>query len=372
MEAGLLEIDLSAIAHNLKEIKRVVGEKIKVMGVVKADAYGHGLIPVSRTLVDNNIDFLAVSYVEEGIRLRKAGIDVPVIILLGVLEPDIEKVFTYKLTPIIYRDEMAFNLAQVAKGYNTILPIFIKVDTGMGRLGVFYKEALYFLKRVSALSSLKIEGITSHLAVAETDKEFTKKQLNRFKSIINAAQKEGIALPYNHIANSAALLQYEESFFQVVRPGLSLYGIYPTNSLKEKIKLRLTMTFKTKVIYLKWLPKNVGVSYGHSFITKQTTKIAVLPVGYDQGLFRCLSNRADVLIKGKRAPIIGTVCMHLTIVDVTAIDGVEIGEEVIILGSQGKEEISAQEIAQKASTITYEVLCRFGRSNHRLFKHLKN
>jgi len=364
----LVEIDLKAIAANLAEIKKFVGNKIKIMPVVKADAYGHGLIPVAQTLVKNGVEFLAVSYVTEGIKLREAGINIPIVILLGVLPEEIEAVFEYQFIPVIYRLEIASLLSKRAIKYKTVLSVFLKIDTGMGRLGVFYKEAISFLKSILTMPGLKILGITSHLAVAESNERFTKKQLSRFKEVLKAAKEMGFQLPYNHIANSAGILNYNESFFQVVRPGLSIYGIYPVSSLRKKIKLKPAMSVKTKIIYLKWLPPNVGISYGHTFITSRKTKVAVLPIGYDQGLFRQLSNKGEVLIQGKRAPIIGTVCMHLTMVDVTHIEHLNLGEEVVILGKQGKEEITAEEIAKKAGTISYDVLCRFGKNNLRVYK----
>ncbi|MCD6319780.1 MAG: alanine racemase [Candidatus Desulfofervidaceae bacterium] len=367
MEPGWIEIDLQAITHNLKEIKRIIGKEIKTMPVVKADAYGHGLVPVSQTLVQAGADFLAVSYVEEGIKLRSAGLNVPIVVLLGVLKSEIEAIFSYKLTPVVYRLEVAQALSKAAQRYKEILPVFVKIDTGMGRLGVFYKEAANFLKALSLLPGLKIEGVTSHLALAETDKEFTQIQIQRFKTVLKSAQTLGLELKFNHIANSAASLEYKDSYFQAVRPGLSVYGIYPLPSLKKEVALQPVMSFKTRVIYLKWLPARAGVSYGHTFITPRPTKVAVIPIGYDQGLFRQLSNKGEVLIKGKRAPIIGTICMHLTMIDVTSIDGIDIGEEVVILGRQGEEEITADEIAQKAGTISYDVLCRFGRSNPRVY-----
>ncbi|CAD7776984.1 Alanine racemase 1 [Candidatus Methanoperedenaceae archaeon GB37] len=327
MQAGWLEINLKAIGNNLKEIKKIIGKNVKTMPVVKANAYGHGLVPVARKLEEVGADFLAVSYIEEGIKLRKAGIKMPIVILLGVSEAEIDPVFTYGLTPIIYEYKIASMLSEIAQKNNTNIAVFIKIDTGMGRLGVFYKEAPLFLKKVSALPGLKIQGLTSHLAVAETDKTFTEKQINRFKTVLDEAQKAGINLPYNHIANSMASLQYKESLFQIVRPGLSIYGIYPIPLLKKKINLQPAMSFKTRILYLKSIPPKIGVSYGHTFVTTQKTKVAVLPVGYDQGLFRQLSNKGEVIIKGKKAPIIGTICMHLTMIDVTHIDGIEIGEE---------------------------------------------
>jgi len=367
MEAILIEINLNAIASNLREIKKYVGNKVKIMPVIKADAYGHGLVPVGKTLAENGADFLAVSYVSEAISLRKAGIDTPIVILLGISKEEIKAVFEYRLIPVIYHQEMATILSKEAKRHKNKVEVFVKIDTGMGRLGIFYKEAISFLKRISSLSKLDILGITSHLAVAESNKEFTKSQLNRFKKVLKDAREMGLRLPYNHIANSAAILGYDNSLFDVIRPGLSIYGVYPAEHLKEKIKLEPAMSVKTKVIYIKWLPPNVGVSYGHTFITSKKTKIAVLPIGYDQGLFRQLSNKGQVLIKGKRAPIIGTICMHLTMVDVTHIKDVSLGEEVVIMGKQNKEEITAEEIAKKANTISYDILCRFGKNYQRRY-----
>ncbi len=366
MSSAWVEIDLNAIAHNFEEIKRAVGHDKKIMPVIKADAYGHGLVPVARVLEEKGADFLAVSYVEEGIALRKAGIKIPIAILLGIIPEEIKALFTYQLTPIIYRLEIAKKLSQEAQKRRTQISVFVKVDTGMGRLGVFYKEAISFLKEVNHLPGLKIEGISSHLALAETDRRFTQKQFMRFKAILRAASQVGLTLKFNHIANSAGALMYETGL-SVIRPGLTLYGVYPVRSLRQKINLRPAMCFKTRIIYVKWLPPHVGVSYGHTYVTTKKTRIAVIPIGYDQGLFRQLSNKGEVLVQGKRVPIIGTICMHLTMLDVTKLDKVDIGEEVVILGKQGNEEITADEIAFKAGTISYDVLCRFGRSNPRVY-----
>jgi alanine racemase len=368
MPSGWVEVDLEAIAHNFREIKRSVGDDKKIMPVIKADAYGHGLVPVARVLEEKGADFLAVSYVEEGIILRRAGIKIPIVILLGILPEEIEALFIYRLIPIIYRLEIARKLSQEAQKRKTQISVFVKVDTGMGRLGVFYKEAISFLKEVNTLPGLKIEGITSHLALAESDRKFTQKQLMRFKAILKAASQAGLILKFNHIANSTGALMYNVNDFSVIRPGLALYGIYPIASLQRKIDLKPAMSFKTRIIYVKWLPPGVGVSYGHTYVTTKKTKVAIIPVGYDQGLFRQLSNKGEVLVQGKRVPIIGTICMHLTMLDVTSIDKIDIGEEVVILGKQGNEEITADEIASKAGTISYDVLCRFGRSNPRIYK----
>lgn len=370
MLSGWVEIDLSAIRHNFKAIKALVGPEVKIMPVVKADAYGHGMIPVSETLIAEGADFLAVSYVEEGIELRKAGISVPIIILLGIFPKDAKTVSSYKLTPVVYSMELARALSDIARENKKDIPIYAKIDTDMGRLGIFYKEAISFLKTLKKLPGLDLKGLTSHLAVAETNPIFTEKQISRFKKIIEEAKNLGINLKYNHIANSAAALQYKESHFQVIRPGLSIYGIYPTDALHEKIALKQAMRFKTKIIYLKKLPPKIGIGYGHTFVTDKETKVAILPIGYDHGFPRSLSNKGEVLIKGMRARVLGTVCMHLTMVDITQIPDIDVGEEVVILGGQGKEVITAEEIAKKAGTISYDIVCALGSRNPK--KYLNN
>ncbi len=367
MLSGWVEIDLSAIRHNFKAIKALVGPKVKIMPVVKADAYGHGMVPISETLIAEGADFLAVSYVEEGIELRKAGISVPIIILLGIFPKDAETVSSYKLTPVVYSMELAKALSDIAKENKKDIPIYAKIDTGMGRLGIFYKEAISFLRTLRKLPGLNLKGLTSHLAVAETNPIFTQKQISRFKKIIEEAKNLGINLEYNHIANSAAALQYKESQFQVIRPGLSIYGIYPTDALHEKITLKQAMSFKTKIIYLKKLPPETGISYGHTFVTDKETKVAVLPIGYDHGFPRSLSNKGEVLIKGMRARVLGTVCMHLTMVDITQIPDIDMEEEVVVLGGQGKEVITAEEIAKNAGTISYDIVCALGSRNPRKY-----
>ena len=363
MLSSWVEIDLSAIRHNFRAIKALVGPSVKIMPVVKANAYGHGMIPVSKTLIEEGADFLAVSYLEEGIKLRKAGISIPIIILLGISPRDVERAFFYQLTPVIYTIELARAISDVAKEKKMDVPIYVKIDTGMGRLGVFYKEAIQFLNTLKGFPGLEIEGLTSHLAVAESDPSFTKKQINRLKKIIKDVKNLGINLKYSHIANSAAAIQYKESYFQVIRPGLSIYGIYPDEALRKKISLKQAMSFKTRIIYLKRLPPRTGISYGHTFITNRETRVAVLPVGYDHGLPRRLSNKGDVLVKGMRSRILGTVCMHLTMIDITNIPGVDMEEEVVILGRQGNEVITAEEIAKKAGTISYDIVCSIGSRN---------
>lgn len=372
MVSGWVEIDLSAIRHNFKAIKALVGPKVKIMPVVKADAYGHGIIPVSETLMAEGADFLAVSYVEEGIALRKTGISIPIVILLGMSLKDAKRAFSYKLTPVIYSMELAKALSDIAERDKKDMPIYVKIDTGMGRLGIFYKEAIPFLRTLRRLPGLDLKGLTSHLAVAETNPSFTQKQISRFKKIIEETKNLGINLKYSHIANSAAALQYKESHFQVIRPGLSIYGIYPTHALHKKIALKQAMSFKTKVLYLKKLPPKTGISYGHTFVTNKETKVAVLPIGYDHGLFRSLSNKGEVLIRGKRAKILGTVCMHLTMVDITQIPDVDVEEEAVVLGKQGKEVISAEEIAKRAGTISYDVVCAIGSRNPRRYLDVKS
>ncbi len=367
MLPGWVEIDLSAIKHNFKAIKEFVGPKIKIMPVVKADAYGHGMIPVSKTLIDEGADFLAVSYVEEGIELRKAGISIPIIILLGISPKDTEIVSSYKLTPVIYTIELAEALSDTAKENKKDIPIYVKVDTGMGRLGIFYKDGISFLSTLRKLPGLDLKGLTSHLAVAETDPIFTQKQISRFKKIIEEAKNLGIDLKYSHIANSAAALQDKESHFQVIRPGLSIYGIYPTEALHKKIALKQAMSFKTRIIYQKKLPPKTGISYGHTFVTDKETRVAVLPIGYDHGLYRSLSNKGEVLIRGIRARILGTVCMHLTMIDITQIPDIDVEEEVVVLGKQGEEVITAEEIAKKAGTISYDIVCALGSRNPRRY-----
>jgi alanine racemase len=275
------------------------------MACVKADAYGHGLVPVAKRLVCCGVDYLGVASLEEGIDLRKAGVSAPVLILGPILPDTIEPLFRYDLTPVVYEKELAVALNKRAKMSARKINIHIKVDTGMGRLGILYPDAFNFVLFLQRLQYLNNEGLFTHLSCADTDAAFTKQQIGMFSRLVKKLLKAGIAIPLLHAANSMGVIGYRESHFNLIRPGLIIYGLYPKRNLR--LQLRPVLSLKTKVIFLKDVPRNFGVSYGHTYRTKHNTTLAVLPIGYGDGYPRSLSNKAKVLIKGKRFKIAGRI-----------------------------------------------------------------
>jgi alanine racemase len=339
------------------------------LAVVKADAYGHGAIPVSKKLEELRVDFLGVARVQEGIELRNGGIKKPILVLSGIYQEEVEEVLDYKLTPMVYRLEIAEALSAAAGKRGKKVPVHLKVDTGMGRIGVLAEEAPAFANRVRQFENLEIEGIASHLSTAdEGDSAFAAQQLKRFSRTIEEMKRLDIDPPFCHIANSAALVNLPAAHFTLVRPGIMLYGSYPSASLKDKISLRQVMSWKSHIADLKKLPAGYPISYGRTFITQRPSLIAAIPVGYADGYNRLFSNRGEVLIKGMRAPVAGRVCMDWTMADVTDITGVEVGDEVVLMGSQSGQEITPEEMGGWIGTIAYEILCSVGKRVSRIYK----
>jgi alanine racemase len=363
------EIDLGALAYNYHQLRQLAAPSVKFSAVVKADAYGHGAVPVAKRLEELGADFLGVARVEEGIELRKGGIKKSILVLSGVYQEEVEEVLAYKLTPLVYRLETAEALSAAAGKRGKKIPVHIKVDTGMGRIGVLAEEAPAFADRVRKFENLKIEGIASHLSTAdEGNTSFTEEQLKRFARSIEEMKKLAIDPPLCHIANSAALVNLPAAHFSLVRPGIMLYGSYPSPSLKAKVSLRQVMSWRSRIADLRKLPPGYPISYGRTFITRRPSFIAAIPVGYADGYNRLFSNRGEVLIKGMRAPVVGRVCMDWTMVDVTAVTGVEVGEEVVLMGSQSGQEITPEEMGGWIGTISYEILCSVGKRVPRIYK----
>ncbi len=363
------EVDLEALAYNYRQLRRLASPSVKLLAVVKADAYGHGAIPVAKKLEELSTDFLGVARVEEGIELRNGGITKPVLVLSGVYQEEVAEVLTYQLTPLVYRGDIAEALSAAAGKRGKKIPLHIKVDTGMGRIGVLAEAAVAFADRVRKLGNVEIEGIASHFSTAdEGDLAFAEEQLERFSRTIEEMKKLDIDPPFRHIANSAALVNFPASHFNMVRPGIMLYGSYPSPSLKAKVPLRQVMSWKSRIADLKKLPAGYPVGYGRTFITQRPSLIAAIPVGYADGYHRLFSNRGEVLIKGMRAPVVGRVSMDWTMVDVTAITGVEVGDEVVLMGCQSDQEITPEEMGGWMGTISYEILCSIGRRVPRVYK----
>jgi len=358
-------IDLQALTHNCSQVKMLIDRDVKIMGIVKSDAYGHGLAPVSRTLADNKIDCLGVAYLHEAIELRNEGIKTPVIILCGIRTRDDScRVVEKGLTPVIFDLNAAEILNKESERRKKRTAIHLKIDTGMGRLGFSHEDAGYFIKKILAFKNLDIAGLTSHLSSADEKRgNFTDLQITRFARAIETGRSMGLDLPFNNLANSAGIMGHKNTHFDMVRPGIMLYGGLPSPEFISPVDLRPAMCFKCRVLQVRDLPDNTPVSYGRTYYTNGRRRTAILSAGYGEGLPRGISNRGKLLIRGKKTPIIGKVCMNLTICDITGINGVKPGDEAVFLGSQGNETITGDNIAGLVGTISYEVFCAIGHGN---------
>ncbi len=356
-----VEIDLNAIANNLKTIKRKVGHDTKILGIVKADAYGHGAVSVSKTLVNNGVNMLGVAFPEEGIELRKNNINTPILILNPILSEQIEDVIKYSLGVTVCCLDIANELSKAAIKCRHNVRVHVEVDTGMGGEGLCPNNALPFIKELLLIDNLEIEGIFTHFnSSEETDKSFSKEQLKRFDFMIEQLENERIDVPLIHAANSAAILDIPGAYFNMVRPGIALYGIFPSENVLRNIDLKPAMSFKTRIINLKKLGPGCTIGYSRTFKVLRQTTVATLPVGYKDGLNRCFSNLGEVLISGSRAPIIGRVCMDRCFIDVTKLPRAKIGSEVTIYGNQLNEAISIESAAKLIGAIPYEIVCNIG------------
>lgn len=367
LRGAVAEIDLGAISHNLGVVRKATGN-LPVIAVVKADAYGHGAVEVSKRLADGGVYCLAVAFTGEAVKLREGGVGSQILVLFDKCE--VGDFFEYNLIPVIHDLSSARRFSEEAKKRNHPLDIHIKIDTGMGRIGLNGCEALEKITAITRMEFLRIRGLMSHFSDSDVaDKSFAMAQLNAFLDIRDALTRHSHGPFLCHMANSAAVLSLKDAHLDAVRPGLMLYGQSPFQGPETARDSELipAMKVKTKVLSLRKVGTGVPISYGRTFITRRESLVAVLPVGYADGYSRLFSNTADVLVRGKRAPVIGRVCMDLTMVDVTGIDGVEENDEVVILGRQGEEEIGADELASRAGTISYEVLVAAGGRSRRIY-----
>lgn len=362
-----VEVNLGNVASNVRYIRRIVRNEARIIAVVKADAYGHGAVEVSKVVLKNGADMLAVANVYEAMELRSAGIKVPVLLLNWTEPSRLKDVVRNGLVQTIFDSDSAKVLSGVAKKMKRTVSVHAKIDTGMGRLGILPENAVKFIQKIIEFPGLKIEGILSHLSVAGEERSYTLNQFHKFRSVLNGLKKIGIRIPVQHIANSVATLAYPQMHLTAVRPGIIIYGISPWGTERKCKFLKPTMSFKTKIVSIKEVPKGTSISYGRTFITKRTSLIADIPIGYAQGYDRNLSNKSWVLVNGKRVPLAGRVCMDQCLIDVTGVRGVKVGDEVTLFGRQGKDEISAEELASWTGTIGYEVVTTVGRLVPRIY-----
>jgi alanine racemase len=349
------EINLAALQHNLKLIQNTICPA-KVIAIVKANAYGHGIIRVSRTAVETGVEYLGVGFLEEGLLLRKRGFKIPILVLGGVLFHQVNQFIHNKLDITVSSLGLAYAVNREAALLGKIARIHLKFDTGFNRIGMHYAKADEIFKRIVPLKNIKIVSIYSHFANSdEPGNPYTNIQFDRFLKIVESAKKWGINPEFTHIACSGALFYYNTTFCNMVRAGLAMYGLYPSTHSQRTLNIIPVMSFKSRVVFLKTIPAGEPVSYGGTFVTSNATRIATIPVGYGDGYTRRLSNNADVLIRGKRFPVIGNICMDQIMVDVKNDETIETGDEVVLYGRQGDEVIPVEEIADKAGTISYEI-----------------
>lgn len=359
------EINLKNLEYNFFQIKSRVNPGTKIMVTVKADAYGHGLIPVAKRLSACGVDFFGVASIDEGIKLREAGIKTPVLILGLILKKDMAPLFKYNFSTTVCEEELPRALNNMSRKLGKRVNVQIKVDTGMGRIGVQHYDAYKLVAKINKFKHINIEGIFTHFAFADLNKEFTYYQIDLFDRLLIRLNKGGISIPLVHAANSMGLLDYKNSHFNMVRPGLITYGLYPKGNLK--IKLKPVLSLMTRIVFIKNVSRGIGISYGHDYITQKAIRIATLPIGYGDGYPRNLSNKAEVLIGGKRFKMCGKICMDQIMVDLGG-SKVKVADEVVLIGVQGKEKITAEELALKSGTIPYEIVCGLGSRIPRVYK----
>lgn len=369
-----VEFDADAIAHNTRRLKEIVGERVELMAVVKADGYGHGALRVSQTALANGASQLAVANVEEATILRETGIRAPILIL-GYVDPSaVAHCIAHDLTITLYDGDLAREMHRRASAAGGMLRMHIKIDTGMGRLGMLPEAFARFIEDTAELDCLEIEGVYTHFSMADEDPAYTAEQVRIFREVVGTrssasavssyanGQRAGHVLPlpnlrYLHVANSAGTLVSTDNHFDLVRVGLALYGLSPSEHVPLPPDFRPALMWKTVVASVKTLPPGHAVGYGNSYITQSEERIAVLPVGYADGFRRAPAHYGEVLVRGQRAPIVGRVSMEKTMIRVDHIPGVSIGDEVVLVGRQGADCIRAEDIARRLGTINYEVVC---------------
>lgn len=363
------EVNLDNLAHNIKQVRNNTNKDSLIMAVVKANGYGHGAVDIARTFLENGADRLAVAILSEAVELRKADITESILVLGYTPRSQYEKLLEYNLIQTIYNYEDAKILSQKAVEFGKEVTIHIKIDSGMGRIGFLpTAESAESILNISILPNIKIEGIFTHFAKAdEVDKSHVRGQFNKYMEFVNYLERKGLNISIKHVSNSAGIIDLPEFNLNMVRAGIMLYGLYPSDEVnKEKIKLKPAMTLKAKISHLKIVPKGTGISYGQIFTTEGESKIGTIPIGYADGFTRLLTGKAEVYINDKRVPIVGKICMDQCMLDLTSVEDVELGDEVVIFGCE-QDYPHVDELASKIGTINYEIVCMVARRVPRVY-----
>ena len=366
------EIDLAAVRHNYGEIRRVIPAGAGVLAVVKADAYGHGFMDIAAELEHLGVTAFGVAFLAEGIQLRKAGIDTPVLVLGGIYPGQERKSVGFNLSSAVFTLEQAAALDAAAGKLYRKAKLHLKVDTGMGRLGVAFGDAPSFLREIRRMRHVELEGIFSHFASADEldddGRRYTDLQTERFSSVVRDAKGLGFSPVYIHLANSAAAFTVPLPMCNLVRPGIVLYGALPSPDFAGKMDVKPVMRLRSRVAMLKWIEPGTCVSYARRFVAEKRTLLASVPVGYADGYPRSLTNKGEALVRGGKARVVGTVCMDWIMLDVTDIPGVSVGDEVTLLGCDvGGKCILAEDLAERAGTIAYEIFCGISKRVPRIY-----
>lgn len=365
------EVDLDAIAHNMREIRKITNKNAQIMAVVKADAYGHGFMETAKTLLENGADRLAVAVLQEGKQLRSRGVRVPIFVLGASNPDDAEDLINFEITPNIFDYDFAKTLSYMAEKKEKVTKVHIKLDTGMSRIGFVVNdsdntEVIDEIIKISKLPYLEVEGIFSHFSTSdEFNQEYTRLQFKRFMSVVDALKARGLDIPIKHICNSAGIMMYPEMHLDMVRPGIILYGMYPSNEVdKSRLSLIPAMTLKSSITFVKNVESGRGVSYGKEYITDKTTKIATVPIGYADGYLRKIAKKGKMLVNGEKVSLIGRICMDQCMIDVTNVHNIDKGDEAIIFGKEG---VTIDDLAEWLETINYEIACVIGKRIPRIY-----
>jgi alanine racemase len=359
-----LYINLKSLSHNITQIKNKLNSHTKIMAIIKASGYGSGAAHIAHTLIENGIEFFGVATVFEAIELRKSGVDLPILILDQLFPQDIEKVIEFDLTANVCSFDISQQINVLSNSSGKKTKIHIEVDTGMNRTGLAVNQAVDTIIRINQLDSIIIEGLFTHFACADSSREYTLWQIDQFETLLAELKSKGIEIPIKHACNSAGLLNFPQAHFDMVRPGIMLYGYYPSKNLKDQIDLIPCFALKSQISYIKKVPKGTSISYNSTYVTSKPSTIATIPIGYADGYRRCLSNKGHVMIGGQKANIVGNICMDMFMIDVTHIPDAKTGDEVILFDENN---ITVDEIADLCGTINYEIISTVGQRVERKY-----